>query len=256
MLTLQAEMLIGFRAESADAKPFDSLLYGTSLIVGGATLIPKVLRAVPRRQMASARPWSSPRWRGHAGPADGDRDPRRPFLHPRGLERDALARPTHDLRALLDLVPATATIRRHGSDVSVPATAPVAGDWMIVRPGDRIATDGSIIFGLSSLDVSSITGESMPIGAAPGDTVPAGDVNDSGAAEIDVSAAWPTTLSIASCRSCRRPESVASEPGHLCPGPGGRDRANARHWLTLRGHQTTPLPRTTIEGRQGAAQTP
>ena len=57
------------------------------------------------------------------------------------------------------------------------------------RTAERIATDGVVAIGRSSLDVSAITGESMPIEAAPGDAVFAGSINGTGAPEVDVTAA-------------------------------------------------------------------
>lgn len=59
---------------------------------------------------------------------------------------------------------------------------------MIVKPGDRIATDGTVRTGRSALDLSAITGESVPVEAGPGDAVLAASINGSGVLEIDVTA--------------------------------------------------------------------
>ena len=87
------------------------------------------------------------------------------------LEDKAMDRARGGLRALLKLVPETATIRRDGASVEIAARELTAGQVMLVRPGERIATDGIVRVGRSSLDTSAITGESIPVEAEPGDTV-------------------------------------------------------------------------------------
>ena len=105
-----------------------------------------------------------------------------------GLEDYSLAKTRHGLRALLDLVPREATIRRDGQDVVVSPDDLVVGDLMIVKPGARVATDGAIRTGRTALDTSAITGESMPVEVGPGDPVFAGSINGSGVLEVDVTA--------------------------------------------------------------------
>ena len=103
-----------------------------------------------------------------------------------GLEEYSLARTRRGLRALLSLVPEQATVRRGGVEqVLAPADLRV-GDTMLVKPGERIATDGVIVSGRTALDVSAITGESVPIEAAAGDEVFAGSINGSGVLEVEV----------------------------------------------------------------------
>ena len=105
------------------------------------------------------------------------------------LEDKAMDRAQGGLRALLKLVPQTATVLRDGTTVEVAAKDLVAGELMLVRPGERIATDGIIRSGRSSLDTSAITGESIPEEVAPGDEVPAGAINSAGVLEIETTAA-------------------------------------------------------------------
>ena len=93
------------------------------------------------------------------------------------------------LRALLKLVPETATIRQGGATVQVEAKDLHPGQVLVVRPGERVATDGIVRTGRSSLDTSAITGESIPVEVGPGDTVSAGSINTAGALEIDATAA-------------------------------------------------------------------
>ncbi|WP_344677120.1 cation-translocating P-type ATPase [Tessaracoccus defluvii] len=105
------------------------------------------------------------------------------------LEDKAMDRARGGLRALLRLVPATATIRRDGDAVEIPAADLAVGQTMLVRPGQRIATDGVVRVGRSSLDTSAITGESIPVVVEPGVTVSAGAINTVGALEIEATAA-------------------------------------------------------------------
>ena len=105
------------------------------------------------------------------------------------LEDKAMDRAQGGLRALLKLVPQTATVLRDGTSVEVAAKDLAAGELMLVRPGERIATDGIIRSGRSSLDTSAITGESIPEEVAPGDEVPAGAINSAGVLEVETTAA-------------------------------------------------------------------
>ncbi|MDF2846713.1 MAG: heavy metal translocating P-type ATPase [Oerskovia sp.] len=103
-----------------------------------------------------------------------------------GLEEYSLARTRRGLRALLDLVPAEATVLRGGQHVSIEPDELVIGDVLLVRPGERVATDGVIVAGTTALDVSALTGESVPVEAGPGATVMAGSINGTGALEVRV----------------------------------------------------------------------
>lgn len=91
-----------------------------------------------------------------------------------GLEHYAVTRTRRGLRALLSLVPPTATVLRGGAELSVAPSELALGDRMLVRPGERAATDGMILSGRTSLDLSAITGESVPVEAGPGDDLYAG----------------------------------------------------------------------------------
>ncbi len=105
------------------------------------------------------------------------------------LEDKAMDRARGGLRALLKLVPETATIRRDGVSVEIGAKDLAVGQIMLVRPGERIATDGIVRSGRSSLDTSAITGESIPVEVEPGDAVSAGAINTAGALEVETTAA-------------------------------------------------------------------
>ncbi|BBX54553.1 MULTISPECIES: heavy metal translocating P-type ATPase [Mycolicibacterium] len=105
-----------------------------------------------------------------------------------GLEHYAVSRTRRGLRALLSLVPPKASVLRDGGEITVAPGDLVVGDVMVIRPGERAATDGTIRSGQTSLDLSAITGESVPVEAGPGSDVFAGAINGGGAIEVEVTA--------------------------------------------------------------------
>ncbi|GJF09259.1 putative cation-transporting ATPase G [Mycolicibacterium cyprinidarum] len=105
-----------------------------------------------------------------------------------GLEHYAVSRTRRGLRSLLSLVPSKASVLRDGTEISVAPDDLVLGDVMVLRPGERAATDGTIRSGQTSLDLSAITGESVPVEAGPGSDVYAGAINGGGAIEVEVTA--------------------------------------------------------------------
>ncbi len=84
------------------------------------------------------------------------------------------------VRKLLDLRPATAAVIRNGQEMEVPAASVQLDDVFVVRPGNRIPTDGVVTEGASSVDESMLTGESMPVDKKPGAPVIGGTLNRSG----------------------------------------------------------------------------
>ena len=87
---------------------------------------------------------------------------------------------TDSLRALFDLVPPTATVIRDGKEIELPTADIVTGDVVVVRPGEKIAVDGVVLSGTSSIDEALVTGESLPVDKSPGDEVIGGSINRSG----------------------------------------------------------------------------
>ncbi len=102
------------------------------------------------------------------------------------LEHRALERARRAIDALGKLRPETARVRRDGELVEVPVGEVRRGDRIAVRPGDRVPLDGVIREGRSSLDQSTVTGESVPVSKGPGDTVFAGTINAESALEVEV----------------------------------------------------------------------
>jgi Cu+-exporting ATPase len=84
------------------------------------------------------------------------------------------------LRALLELGAKDVAVLRGGTEVRVPVEQLAVGDRFVVRPGEKIATDGLVEEGTSAVDASMLTGESVPVEVAPGDTVVGATVNAGG----------------------------------------------------------------------------
>ena len=105
------------------------------------------------------------------------------------IEALSLERARNAIRSLVGLAPETASVRRDGGWVSV-ATGEVPLDAVIlVKPGERIALDGRVTSGASSVNQAPITGESIPVSKAVGDPVFAGTINERGTLEVTVTAA-------------------------------------------------------------------
>ena len=97
------------------------------------------------------------------------------------LELKARAQTGNAIRALLDLAPKTARrISQAGGEADVPLAEVRHGDLLRVRPGEKVPVDGSVVEGQSAVDEAMLTGEAMPVGKAPDDTVTAGTINGSG----------------------------------------------------------------------------
>lgn len=102
------------------------------------------------------------------------------------LQTYTMDKTRQSIRALMELAPPEALIRRNGTEARLPVEEIVIGDIMIVKPGERIAMDGLVVGGFSAVNQATITGESLPVEKAAGDTVYAGTVNEHGALEIKV----------------------------------------------------------------------
>ncbi len=96
------------------------------------------------------------------------------------LESYSVDRARSSVEALMELAPETARVRRDGGEVVVPASEVAVGDVVVVRPGERLPADGTVVEGLSAVDQASVTGESMPVEKAEGDDVFAGTINREG----------------------------------------------------------------------------
>jgi len=103
------------------------------------------------------------------------------------LENYAIDRARHSLRALMELAPHQATVRREGQESTVSVEEVELDDIVLVRPGEKVPLDGVVVAGTSAVNQAPITGESVPIEKAPGDPVYASSLNEEGFLEIKVS---------------------------------------------------------------------
>ena len=102
------------------------------------------------------------------------------------LEVRTLERARQAIRALIDLSPRTATVKRGGLELQVAVDEVRLGDEVVVRPGEKVPVDGRVAAGHSDVNEAPITGESLPVDKEPGSEVYAGTINGRGALELAV----------------------------------------------------------------------
>lgn len=96
------------------------------------------------------------------------------------LETKSKRKTSDAIRKLMDLAPKTAIVIRENKEIEIDIEEIVVGDIIVIRPGGSIPVDGIVIEGTSSVDQSSITGESIPVEKTKGDTVVSGTINKTG----------------------------------------------------------------------------
>ena len=101
------------------------------------------------------------------------------------MEARATAGTAAALRGLMALRPETARVLRGDTETEIPAAEVVAGDILLIRPGERVPVDGRVVAGASEADESLITGESLPVAKAANDVVIGGSLNGSGLLRIE-----------------------------------------------------------------------
>ncbi|MFQ5771170.1 MAG: heavy metal translocating P-type ATPase, partial [bacterium] len=102
------------------------------------------------------------------------------------LESYAIERARNSLRELIRLTPAEARVKRDDNEITLGVSQVQIGDVLIIRPGEKVAMDGEIIAGATSIDQSPITGESVPVTKEKGEKVFAGSINVEGYVEVRV----------------------------------------------------------------------
>jgi len=112
----------------------------------------------------------------------------------RYLEERAKGKAHEAIYRLINLQPEVAHVIRSGKEVTVSVDDLVVGDLMIIRPGDKIPTDGVIQAGITSMDESMVTGESLPIIKEPGNQVVGGCINGNGSLRVQVTAVGGNTV--------------------------------------------------------------
>lgn len=98
----------------------------------------------------------------------------------------AVHRSRKSISSLMDIRPDTATVKRNGKLATVSPETVAAGEWIVVRPGEKIPLDGVVLMGDSMVDTRALTGESVPRSVHPLDTVLSGCINESGVLTIQV----------------------------------------------------------------------
>ncbi len=105
----------------------------------------------------------------------------------RWLEAKTRGKTNEAIVKLMRIAPKTVRVRRSGAELTVPLADVAVGETILVRPGEQVGLDGSVVAGASTVDESLLTGESLPVEKAPGSGVWGGTINKTGALEIVVS---------------------------------------------------------------------
>lgn len=108
------------------------------------------------------------------------------FAVSEALEAYSMTKARQSIRQLMDIAPSRAVIRRNGETMELGTEDIRIGDTLLVKPGQKIAMDGEVLLGRSSVNQAPITGESMPVVKTTGDEVFAGTVNEEGLLEVRV----------------------------------------------------------------------
>ncbi|MEJ7801597.1 MAG: heavy metal translocating P-type ATPase, partial [Ilumatobacter sp.] len=180
---------LGVVAGFADASVAADVAFVVAMIVGGATFAPGAVTGVVRGRLGVGLLMTiagvGAILLGQIGEAAA-----LAFLFSvsEALEEWAITKSRRGLRAVLQLVPDITTVRRDDGEVDVATGDVTVGDVLVVRAGERVATDGVIRSGRSSLDVSAVTGESIPVEVDVGDAVLAGSVNGGGLLDVEATA--------------------------------------------------------------------
>ncbi len=102
------------------------------------------------------------------------------------LEEYAIGRSRTAIKSLVEMRPESAQVLRNGTETTTPIDDVEVGDVFVVRPGERLPLDGVVETGESTVDQSSLTGESVPVAKEPGDEVFSGTINETGSLEVRV----------------------------------------------------------------------
>ncbi len=102
------------------------------------------------------------------------------------LERFSMDRARRSIRSLMNIAPKKATVLRNGEELTLRVSEILVGDMLKIKPGEKLAMDGVVVKGHSSINQSAITGESIPVEKKAGDPVYAGTLNTEGYLEVEV----------------------------------------------------------------------
>lgn len=108
------------------------------------------------------------------------------FALSEALESYSIDKARHSIQSLMNITPSKASIRRDGQIVELDVKQIKVDDVMVIKPGEKLAMDGEVISGQTSINQAAITGESIPIHKTVGDEVFAGTINEEGSIEVRV----------------------------------------------------------------------
>lgn len=108
------------------------------------------------------------------------------FAISEALESYSMDKARQSIRSLMDIAPKKALIRRNNQEMEMDVEDIVVGDTLIIKPGQKLAMDGEVVSGQSSINQAAITGESIPVLKTIGDEVFAGTLNEEGSLEVKV----------------------------------------------------------------------
>jgi cation-transporting ATPase G len=167
----------------------ETMLFWAAAVVGGGTFVPGALRGLLKGRLGVGLLMTIAAVGALALGEIGEAATLAfLFSIAEGLEEYAITKTQNGLRALLDLAPETATVLRGDTSRMAPASELQIGDVILVKPGERVATDGIVRSGRSAVDTSVVTGESVPVEVGPGSEVFAGTVNGTGSLEVEATA--------------------------------------------------------------------
>ena len=181
--------LAGVAFGLTDAEAAATVAFMVAIVAGGATFVPGAVRGLVHGQLGVGLLMSvaliGAVVLGQYGEAAS-----LAFLFSisEALEEWAVTRSRRGLRAVLSLVPDTARVRRGATTVEISSAELAVSDRIVLWAGERLPTDGVVVEGRSSVDVSAVTGESMPIDVELGSVVLAGSINGGGVLEIEATA--------------------------------------------------------------------
>ncbi|WP_070492358.1 cation-translocating P-type ATPase [Arthrobacter sp. HMSC08H08] len=188
-LTSGLLLVAGFITGLLGYETAEQVLYWASLIIGAATFVPDALKRLTKGKIGVALLMTISAVGavilGYVGEAAA-----LAFLFSiaEALEEKAMAKAQGSLRALLDLTPDQATIRRGDTTITIPTSELTVGDHILIRPGERVPTDGTLITSRTDIDTSAITGESMPFTIEQGEHISAGSIATTTPLEIQATA--------------------------------------------------------------------
>ncbi|MBZ5201009.1 cadmium-translocating P-type ATPase [Planomicrobium chinense] len=185
LLLLVAGVIVSF--QTAESDPLAIALFGGSILVGGYGMFWTGLQNLTKLQfdmktlmtIAIIGAVIIGEWREGAVVVFL-------FAVSEALESFSMNKARQSIRGLMDLAPARALIQRRGELMELNTEEIRIGDILIVKPGQKIAMDGTVLRGASSVNQAAITGESIPAAKEVGDEVFAGTLNEEGALEVTV----------------------------------------------------------------------